>query len=531
MQKIIKRMVQAMALVAVILAVSVPASAAQIKVDGDPSDWSGVDMQSSDNGKIAKWAVLRDDKNVYFYVQQNGGNEYGLPITDTHFSIAYGSGVGGSNTQIRFTYMMTQLKNAYYGDINGTKQAYQPSKEAGKYEIEFSVPQSYFTEDDHVITYCGSSVKSKDIKKIQAAATPTPTTAAYHGITIDGSVGDWDAVSRTSVDDKWLKEIACVWDGDYFYIYLKEKETGSATTAGEKSNGKFTIYTDLGRHTVFKLYKDKIDGIDGAKVSYSNKQYEIAIPSSAIRQYKETVSFGYYMSEDRLVKDIANLKDEKEEKKFQGIEYDGNYTDWDYYPHQLVQYSTSGGVGNDAEAALYLDNTTLHGHVLSTLHMNEREFQPFTIRINEKDKTSISFRLVKVDAKGNIEKDCQVENLDAGEYEYYLWDLSSGSSAKNIHDKDVPIYGRMYLTVRQDAEGKSISDEMEYEIDMKKLAKHFQMDTKDMKVVQAQYINIGTEWVTTAGTSTGAAMGISLCAMTVLAVLFYRKRKTRVKNA
>ena len=58
MQKIIKRMVQAMALVAVILAVSVPASAAQIKVDGDPSDWSGVDMQSSDNGKIAKCIFL-----------------------------------------------------------------------------------------------------------------------------------------------------------------------------------------------------------------------------------------------------------------------------------------------------------------------------------------------------------------------------------------------------------------------------------------------------------------------------------------
>ena len=61
--------------------------------------------------------------------------------------------------------MMTQLKNAYYGDINGTKQAYQPSKEADKYEIEFSVPQSYFTEDDYVITYCGSSVKSKDMQE------------------------------------------------------------------------------------------------------------------------------------------------------------------------------------------------------------------------------------------------------------------------------------------------------------------------------------------------------------------------------
>ena len=42
--------------------------------------------------------------------------------------------------------------------------------------------------------------------------------------------------------------------------------------------------TDLGRNTTFKLNKNSIDGIEGAKVSYSNKQYEIAIPASAIKQ-------------------------------------------------------------------------------------------------------------------------------------------------------------------------------------------------------------------------------------------------------
>ena len=40
--------------------------AAGITVDGDPSDWSGIAMQSSDNSNIAKWAVAQDDSYVYF---------------------------------------------------------------------------------------------------------------------------------------------------------------------------------------------------------------------------------------------------------------------------------------------------------------------------------------------------------------------------------------------------------------------------------------------------------------------------------
>ena len=76
--------------------------------------------------------------------------------------------------------------------------------------------------------------------------------------------------------------------------------------------------------------------------------------------------------------------------------------------------------------------------------------------------------------------------MDAGTYEYYLWDLNSGSTAANISDKDAPVYGKMYLTVNQTAEGKSVSDEVEYQVDLEKLADHFGIDASDMKLIQAQ---------------------------------------------
>ena len=65
-------------------------------------------------------------------------------------------------------------------------------------------------------------------------------------------------------------------------------------------------------------------------------------------------------------------------------------------------------------------------------------------------------------------------------------------------------------------------------MDLEKLAKHFGMDASDMKLIQAQYINIGAEWVSIAGTSTGTWMGISLCGLFVLFVLWYRRKRSKV---
>lgn len=501
--------------------------AAEVAVDGDVSEWAAFPMQTSDDSRIEKWSVARDEEYLYFYVQQNGGNQYGLPITGTHVEIVYDSGLRDRTNWIQFAGMMDQLKDAWYGDIAGAKTAYQPSDEADKYEIEFAVPVSYFTEEEYTITYCGSSVDSREIPLVSEQEKPEPTEAVYAGITIDGSFHDWDAVAKTAVEDGVMVSTAAVFDGDFLYIYMKETSDGAITWSGESNNGKFTIYTDTGRNTTFKLQKDSIEGIDGAKVVHSNCQYEISIPASAIKQYSQTISYGYYMKEKMLVTDIANLQETGEgtEKAFTGITYDGIYTDWDYYPHQLVQYSTSGGVGGDAEAALYTEGSTLYGHVLSTLHRNEKEFQPFTIRVNEEDKTSISFRLVAVDQEGNMNKNPQLENLEAGTYEFYLWDLSSGFTAQSIYDEDAPVYGQIYLTVRKTAQGDPVSDEVEYKVDLEKLAAHFDMDATDLKMIQAQYVNIGAEWVSIAGTSTGAVTGISLCVMSVLGVLWYRKKR------
>ena len=429
---------------------SCPAEAAQsIKVDGNPSDWGQVTMQSSKDRRVEKWAIARDDRYVYFYVQQNGGNQYGLPITETHVEIDYDSGREDKSCQIRFAGMMEQLKDAWYGDIADVKTAYQPSSEAEIYEIEFAVPETFFVERDYTVTYCGTSVKSKDILDVsKLEETPQPTEAVYQGITVDGSFGDWDAVAKKAVGDGILIETAMVFDGDYLYLYMKETSDGVVTWSGEKSNGKFTIYTDTGRNTTFKLNKDSVEGIDGAKVKHSNCQYEISIPANAIKQYKETVSFGYYMNQEMLISDVANLHPSQEEKNFNGIVYDGSYRDWDYYPHDLIQYSTPGGVGGDAEAALYIDGTVLYGHVLSNLHRDEKEFLPFTIRVNENDKTAVSFRLVTADQDGNINMNPKHEGLDAGTYEYYLWDLASGSTGCILEYAVALLFGCMYLTVR-----------------------------------------------------------------------------------
>ena len=75
-------------------------AARTITIDGDPSEWDGITMYDSSDSKISKWSVAKDDEYVYFYVQQNGGNQYGQPITDTSFTIKYDD---GTSDGIRFS--------------------------------------------------------------------------------------------------------------------------------------------------------------------------------------------------------------------------------------------------------------------------------------------------------------------------------------------------------------------------------------------------------------------------------------------
>ena len=540
--------------------------AAGITVDGDPSDWSGIAMQSSDNSNIAKWAVAQDDSYVYFYVQENGGNEWGQPISDTNMTISYGDGSSGG---IRFAYNIGSIKDGYYGDISGEIHAFAPSDERDKYEVEFAVPQSFFSDSNYTISYCGASVNSSDIMDFSGgnkeetetetqetetqeteapaetetqeteapaetetqeteapAETETPGSGdngnAYNGITIDGNFSDWKYIAKTPVNNGAVVEAAMIFDGDWVYIYIKDEGNGCATWSGAYSNGNFTILTDTGRNTVFKLGTNYIGGVDGAGVIYSNNQYEIAIPASAVKQYNSTISFGYYMADEMIIKDVANLQGGG--GSFGGITYDGLYGDWDHYPHQLIQYATPGThIVDDglSEGALYTTGTTLYGHVKYIRQNSNIVFQPFTLRFNQDSSKEFNFRLISKDANGKYTA-ANISNLAQGTYEFYLGDMNGWQpEAYEGTGEEYPVYGFIYVTIG------SYYQEMEFSVNLEKVAEKLGLDVNELQVIQAQYINIGTEWVTSAGTSTGPVAGIVLSCGAVVCVLADRKRKMR----
>lgn len=521
-------------------------AARTIKIDGNPSEWDGITAYKSNDSKIAKWSVSKNDDYVYFYVQQNGGNIYGQPITSTNFIIKYED---GSSDGIRFGANMNAVKNGTFGDIDGVgdkDKASEPSQEKDKYETEFRIPQKFFGGKKYTLEYCGTKVKSEDITDLKSKDEETKSDYVYNGIKIDGNFSDWNAVDKKDVTGNTeknnnLSKAAVVFDGDYIYIYLKETSDGAALASGSYSRGAYELLTDTGRRTSLKLVKKdgkyqvevndyvnhQMKG-ESIKVEHSNLQYEISVPVSALKQYNKKVSFGYYCADKPLVEDIVNIDKGSSHgalnKKFDGITYDGEYSDWDDYPHSLIEYSTQGGQTDDSEAALYASDGYLYGHVKSLLHKTtegKNEFMPFAVRANKNDKTSISFRFVSVDKDGNINWNPKLTNLENGTYEFTLVDIGSWTTYKNVSDKGFIDYGKIKITAG------SKYDEMEYRIYMNKLAKKFGLDENEMKVLQAQYINIGEEWVTYAGTSTGPFVGVTMCCLTAAGVLSYKKRKDK----
>ena len=71
-----------------------------------------------------------------------------------------------------------------------------------------------------------------------------------------------------------------VFDGDYFYVYLKDGAEGTVANAGNAQNGRYAIVSNLGRQITFEIGYDNapsISGISGATIAYRGKEWEIAI--------------------------------------------------------------------------------------------------------------------------------------------------------------------------------------------------------------------------------------------------------------
>lgn len=395
--------------------------------------------------------------------------------------------------------------------------------------------------------------------------------AAYKGITIDGDFSDWDAVQKydaNDLDDSGKEKgkvdrIAMVWDGDWVYLYFEaygNKESwgaqsgdwGSVTNAGPYNNGNYVITTDLGNQTIVKLTRTpSVEGISGAKVAVNNTdwygaphKWEVAIPASVLGDYKQTIDFGFYQVKP-VIKNVANLQGGTGAPDFNGIVYDGKYDDWKGYPHTTIQYATAGTGESmvDSKGALYMEGDKVYGHVSTTMpaHLNEKG-GAFTaavaIKVNDDTDLMLTPRFAAVDADGNINWNPQLNGLDNGTYEFYLFSTTNWGNSKNINElneNDV-CYGKAMITIN----GKE--DQMEYYLDVPTLAAHLHanwgqakddtsIDPSSIKTVSAQYGRLGQEWVTTGGTSTAPVIGITICVAAVIAVYAWRRRKAAKASA
>ncbi len=407
--------------------------------------------------------------------------------------------------------------------------------------LEISIPASWFGTDEFTVSGGGYTAAVN-------AGTVTDNDnvgeeAVYTGISIDGDFSDWNAVTKTELAEPTdyngeVQSVAWRVEEDYVYIYMDSPVGGdgsnpeSATWSGTHGNGKFAITTDLGRTLQLQVTQDgAVSGMDDIQVVHNGSQWEIAVPVSSLPKNNGGINFGNYLQDPVL---SGTIPGKEVTAQHVDITYDGNYGDWDDVKHTEIEYTTAGTQENvpDGEAAGYSDGDTYFGHCETVLpaHLSGKghgfttgvtvaaNYNPSTPYDYPKD--SIQMRLATVDSNGNINWNPQKEGLENGTYEYYIFDISCWGSSQNInelYDADV-MYGKATITLTD------TKQDMEWYIDMNKYANKIGLSANDIKTVSTQYINIGDEWVTTAGTSTGPVGSVVLIAASASAP-FLKKSK------
>lgn len=535
---------------------SLPVAGGSIAIDGDDFDWAEVTERKSNMSNVDSWKVAfsPDGGTLYFCYTGSASTEwdYGFASSSNSFKFTYADGSSGEDASVSINAWKggAVVKNAFYGDVAGASAAVKNEangNNAGPYVTEFSVPVSFFHNTDFTVEFGGTSVASKDIQKINGQAAAEQPQPVYGGIVIDGNYSDWEAVAKTDVDcpnDQHrgcLSQAAAVYDGDWFYIYIKDGKGSNASGAGTHSNGKFAIKSDLGYETDIQLTTaPAVNGVDGAKIAYVGSQWEIAVPKSQLPKYEKSLSFGFYEG-DVIVDGIVNLQQDSGnnlENLFNGIIYDGSYEDWEDYGHSTIEYATAGSQESqvDAKGALYSSGEKLFAHVTTNMpqHLQEAggEFTAaVTIAFNQKQsdlqngtydpKMAFYPRFVTVDTSGTINWNPQLLGLPEGTYEFYIASTDAWHTSTNINNLNEmdQMYGKMMMTV-----GKDGKDEMEFYLELPKIAKKLGVDETDLKEIAAQFGRIGQQWIYTAGTSTGPVVGIILCIATAGFILWYKKR-------
>lgn len=454
--------------------------------------------------------------------------------------------------------------------------------------VEIAIPRSWFPTEDFTMTYAGVPVASSDIETVNGAkalgqseaqdeqaeqgnqdeqaeqenqnaqadntATETSEDDVYNGIKIDGKFADWNTIAKTQFIDEALPESAAVWDGDYVYVYLREQGgwEGTAGTVGPKSNGMYCIETSDGTKTSFIIRKEGAHLITDRgeiplEMSYDNRQYEVQIPVSELNginkttstlsvaiqgdSYGETGSGMAYIAQGLVNLNHAFNYDDTTAGQLKQITYDYDFSDWEGYQKTVIEYSSSGKNASDSAAALYSDGDLLFGYVDYYAAYYNDQFNQIYMTINDGvnkkwyehgDSSRVMFTLRTVDASGNVNWNYQAVGLSEGDYEFHIFD----NAHAGYINSDKYDYGRAYVHV--DKTGRA---QIEYYINIAKLVSvvnespySWNIKQSDIKMYHMAYPRIGTEWVSSAGASSGPILGIVLCILSVILAQVYTKR-------
>lgn len=514
-----------------------------ISVDGKNNDWAAMGVTLALNTlKSAEYKIAKseDGSMIYFYLAGPTVSAWDGTYDWKYFAIKYGDSTFGNNFM---TLENTWINPGAEVIVNNTASGSNP----GVCIIEMALP---VTDDGYEISFEGNTWTADDIPVFVPI---DEAEVVYEGITIDGAFYDWAAVTKVQTEEEnqlngldCIGDVACVFDGDYVYIYLTDGEMGCVANAGQYCNGRYSIVTDTGRTLTFEIDVENggsVSGVEGATASYFGNEWEIAIPVSQLPLYNETISFGLYQQEP-FVSDLSDLQGgEGTAGEFSGIVYDGLFGDWNAYPHTLIQYGTAGTQVNDpdGEGALYLDGSTLYGHVVSSMaaHLAEAggEFaSAITIyfngdhNYNHDISNNVYPFLVAVAEDGTINWDPQTVRLENGTYEFYIADARSQydrAAIKNISQlkEHEQFLGKMKVQITD------TNDEIEFYLDLEQVATFLSyysgedIEASDFKTIEAQFGRIGNELLVIAGTSSGPYMGIVICVAVVVMVLVKRRRK------
>lgn len=408
------------------------------------------------------------------------------------------------------------------------------------------------------------SVEPSAEPSVEPSPTQEPTSAPeYNGIVIDGKYEDWAGVPKYDVDENkgWhtVDQTAVVWDGDYVYIYLmtESDDYGAVTGAGGWNNGQYAITTDLGNQRLIQVNRDgSIGGISGATakadVPFGSQAapgsgphyWEIQIPASELPEYSKSFSFGLYQGAT-IIPAVEDLQGSSGGEFGGHIVVDGKYDDWAYYPHTTIEYATGGTQEHvvDSKGALYAEDGKLYAHVYTDMkaHVSsggEDLLAGISIAFNgnreykEKPEDGNFYPRI-MDDQGNV---VNTAHLEDGEYTFNIYDTRTNPFGSREDEK-----GNWYTPTLEQVLAESFGTikitvkdgvlESEFELDLERVAEYIGCSPEDFQLIEAQFGRLGQQWISCAGTPTGAWLGIGLCLATVGGVYAVDARKKKKEQA